>query len=227
MDNFRLVNTDPIEAYFELAERQPRLFAQSERVPLIMDKKEMRAFSEEKALPMGVVFNNEPYYYVVADLCSGKRGLYRYSRVIYCNPDSNGVIAVPVCGGKFGLITHYRHAPRLESIEFPRGFSEKEGLTPAETVCKELSEELGVGQAQCYVRPLGSVRADGGLSAGLAQVFFAEISADASIRICEEEGISRFLWVDEPQLQSMIRGGLITDGFTLSAYAIYKSLVSL
>ncbi len=226
MADFKLVNNDPIEAYFELAERRPHLFAQSERVPLIMDKEKMRAFSEEKALPMGVVFSNEPYYYVVADLCGKNDRPFRYSRVIYCNPDSNGVVAIPVCGGKFGLITHYRHAPRLESIEFPRGFSDKKGLGPAETVREELSEELGVGADQCSVRPLGAVRADGGLSAGLAQVFCAEISEDASIRIGEEEGISRFCWVDEKQLQSMIREGQITDGFTLSAYAMYKSLAA-
>ncbi len=223
MAEFKLANSEPIEAYFELAEYQPRLFAQSERVPLIMDKEKMRAFSEEKALPMGVVFNNEPYYYVVADLCGKYDRLFRYSRVIYCNFDSNGVVALPTCGGKFGLVTHYRHAPRMESLEFPRGFSEKEGLTPAETVREELSEELGVGPDQCSVRLLGAVRADGGLSAGVAQVFCAEISEEASIRICREEGISRFQWVDESQLLDMIREGMISDGFTLSAYTLYHS----
>ena len=50
MADFKLMNNDPIEAYFELAERRPHLFAQSERVPLIMDKEKMRAFSEEKAV---------------------------------------------------------------------------------------------------------------------------------------------------------------------------------
>lgn len=217
----KLLSAEPISAYFELSALRAELFTPSKKIPLVMDEEQMRKFSQEKKLAMGVVFNNFPYYYVVADLCRGSKGLYRYSRVIYCNEKSNGVVAVVVCGRRFGLITKFHHVTRSSCIEFPRGFSEKPGLSPQENICREVSEELGIREDQCRVRYLGEVRADTGLAAGKAQVYAAEIPDDCPIVPEEEEGIYGFDWVDEDTLRSMIKSGEITDGFTLSGYALY------
>ncbi len=222
MDKILPLSKDSVTAYFELARRQPELFVQSDQIRLVMDEAQMRTFAREHECPLGVVFDNAPYYYVVADLCLGKRGLYRYSRVIYCNPRSNGVVIVPVCGKKFGVVTIFRHAPRMEGFEFPRGFSETEGLSPEENAYKEIFEELGIGKEKGTLRRLGELRADTGLSAGKVQVFAVYISDTERIRVCEEEGISRYRWIEEAQFQSMIGNGGITDGFTLAAYAMYR-----
>ena len=73
---------DSIRAYLELAERRPELFAPSEAIPIVMDEAAIRAISEAKQKPMGLVYDNSPFYMVLADLCRGKRGEYSYARVV-------------------------------------------------------------------------------------------------------------------------------------------------
>ena len=95
---------DTISTYFQLVQERPELFEQSALIPLILDENEMRAFSDTSGKTMGLVYDNSPFYLVLADLCSGKNGLYSYGRVVYCNSKSSGCVAVPRCGGKFGLL---------------------------------------------------------------------------------------------------------------------------
>ncbi len=210
---------DTISAYFQLIAERPELFLQSERIPLILDEREMRTYSELTGKTMGVVYNNEPFYLVLADLCRGRAGLYSYARVVSMNPKSNGCVAVPRCQNQFGLLHIFRHAARQWSVEFPRGFAENPALTPEENVRKELSEELGIAESDCRITPLGEVRADSGLSSGSAQIFLADLSPAARIVPSGEEGIGGFRWVGEEDLKEMICNGEITDGFTLAAYA--------
>lgn len=210
---------DTISAYFQLMKERPELFKESGRIPLILDENEMRAFSARTGKPMGVVYDNTPFYLVLADLCGDSRGLYSYARVIYSNPKSSGCIAVPRRGKQFGLLRIFRHAPRQWSMEFPRGFAENLSLTAEENVRKELSEELGISKEACTITFLGDVRADSGMSNGTAQIFLADLPSSVQIIPAEEEGIGGFIWVSEDELKKMICNGEITDGFTLSAYA--------
>lgn len=210
---------DTISAYFQLVKERPGLFKQSEKIPLVLDEDEMRTFSEKTGKPMGVVYENLPYYFVLADLCRGKNGLYSYARVIYANPKSGGGVAIPRLGYRLGLLRIFRHTAREWSLEFPRGFAEDQSLTAEENIAKELSEELNISRESCQVAYLGDVRADSGLSDGKAQVFLAELAPGTDVLPAQEEGIGGFIWVEEEQLRKMIREGEITDGFTISAYA--------
>lgn len=211
---------DTIKRYFELAEERPELFSQSVQIPLVLEENMMRDFAEETGKKMGMVYDNSPFFYVVADLCRGKKGLFSYARVIYCNARSNGAVAIPRCGDFFGLLSIYRHAPRCDSLEFPRGFAETGELSSGELIQRELSEELGLKKEECSIRKLGNLRADAGLSAGLVQIFLADISPEAKIDLTDEEGIFGFRWVTEETLRSMIADGRITDGFTISSYGM-------
>lgn len=151
----------------------------------------------------------------LADLCTnGKRG-YSYARVVYPQAGTNGPVAVPRREGRFGLLRIFRHAPRTECMEFPRGFAEK-GLSPEENIRKELSEEMGAAVRE--VRYLGSVRPDTGLSAGCAQVFLAEVE-EAAAQV-GHEGIRELVWLTEEELRQDIAAGGIIDGITLSALAL-------
>ena len=134
---------DPITQYFHLAARRPELFAPSDQIPLCMDEETLRHYSASTGRPVGVVYDNLPYYLVLADLCVRESGeFYTYARVVYPHK-SNGVVVIPCRNGRFGLLSIFRHPPRVESGgEFPRGFGED--LTPAENGAKELWEELGV-----------------------------------------------------------------------------------
>lgn len=208
---------DGVSAYFELAAQRPELFAQSETVPLVLDEARMRAFSARSGKPMGLVYDNRPYYMVLADLCMAGEKEFSYARVVYPQAGTNGSVAIPRKDGKFGLLRIYRHPPRMECLEFPRGYGEPD-LTPAENVRKELREEMGAVASE--VTYLGSVRADTGLSAGCVQIYLAEIEADA-VRV-GHEGIKALIWLSEDDFCRAVAEGEIMDGITLSAFALCR-----
>jgi ADP-ribose pyrophosphatase len=210
---------DPIDAYFALAAQRPELFAPSESVPLVMDEGRMRDFARTAEKSMGLVYDNRPYYMVLADLCGREGREFSYARVVYPQPGTNGAVAIPRRGETFGLLRLFRHAPRAEGLEFPRGFAEQ-GLSPEENIRKELREEMGAQVTA--VTYLGSVQADTGLSAGCAQVFLAE-TAEAAAAV-GHEGIRELLWLTKEELRQKISAGEITDGFTLSALTLLQSV---
>ncbi len=210
---------DTIKAYFQLVSQRPDLFTNSPEMELILDETQMRNFAQETGKSMGIVYDNSPYYLVLADLCRDQNGLFSYARVAYCNPQSNGAVAIPYCNGNLGLLTIFRHGPRTQMFEFPRGFSERPKLTPQENILRELSEELGLAKEECTVTFLGDIRADSGLCSGKVQIFLARITPLANILPGKEEGILGFSWVSEKQFREMIEEGLIEDAYTIAAYA--------
>lgn len=211
---------DAITQYLQLAAQRPELFRPSEQIPLCLDENTLRSFSNSTGAPLGVVYDNSPYYLVVADLCVRSDGaLYPYARVIYPYRDSNGVVVIPCRDGRFGLLSIFRHPPRKESGgEFPRGFAED--LSPAENGVKELREELGVRLSPDQLEYLGEIQPDSGLSAGTVQVFCAHIS-ETAIPADNGEGIHGIRWVTPQEMAQEVADGTITDGITLAAYLKY------
>lgn len=211
---------DAITQYLQLAAQRPELFRPSEQIPLCLDENTLRNFSSSTGAPLGIVYDNSPYYLVVEDLCVRSDGaLYPYARVIYPYRDSNGVVVIPCRDGRFGLLSIFRHPPRKESGgEFPRGFAE--GLSPAENGVKELREELGVQLSPDQLEYLGEIQPDSGLSAGTVQVFCAHIS-ETAIPADNGEGIHGIRWVTPQEMAQEVADGTITDGITLAAYLKY------
>lgn len=211
---------DAITQYLQLAAQRPELFRPSEQIPLCLDENTLRNFSSSTGAPLGVVYDNSPYYLVVADLCVRSNGvLYPYARVIYPYRDSNGVVVIPCRDGRFGLLSIFRHPPRKESGgEFPRGFAED--LSPAENGVKELREELGVQLSPDQLEYLGEIQPNSGLSAGTVQVFCAHIS-ETAIPADNGEGIHGIRWVTPQEMAQEVADGTITDGITLAAYLKY------
>lgn len=111
---------DSITQYFQLAARRPELFAPSDQIPLCMDEETLRNYSASTGKPVGVVYDNSPYYFVLADLCIRENGeLYTYARVVYPHK-SNGVVVIPCRNGRFGLLSIFRHPPVWRAAEnFP------------------------------------------------------------------------------------------------------------
>ena len=68
---------------------------------------------------------------------------------------------------------------------------------------------------------LGSVSADSGLVGAECDVFLCY--ADSFAEACADEGITGVELLDEEALEELIRERKITDGFTLSAYMLYKT----
>ena len=211
---------DAVTQYFQLAAQRPELFAPSPLIPICMDEQAMRDYTARTGRAVGVVYDNTPYYYVVADLCIRDDGtLYPYCRIIYPHKQSNGVVVIPRREGRFGLLSIFRHPPRMESGgEFPRGFGE--ALTPAENGVKELWEELGVRLSPDELEFLGEVQVDTGLSAGKMHVFLAQVD-EVDIPPDNGEGIHGLRWVTPEELAQQVADGTITDGVTLATYLQY------
>ena len=84
---------DPITRYFNLISQRPELFTPSQHVPLCLDEATVRAYAASTGRPVGVVYDNSPYYLVLADLCVKPDGqLYTYARVIYPHHSSGAVV---------------------------------------------------------------------------------------------------------------------------------------
>ena len=211
---------DAITQYLQLAAQRPELFRPSRQIPLCLDEETLRRFSASTGTQVGIVYDNSPYYFVVADLCMRKNGgFYTYARVIYPHRDSNGVVVIPCREGRFGLLSIFRHPPRMESGgEFPRGFAED--LSPAENGAKELWEELGVRVSPDELKYLGELQPDTGLSAGKVQVFCVQVG-QTHIPSDNGEGIHGIRWLTPGELAAEVADGTITDGITLAAYLQY------
>lgn len=213
---------DSISQYLELVKQRPELFVQSKALPLVLDEEELRVFSLETGKRIGLVHDQSPFWLVLVDLCSGSNGFFSYGRVIYCNEKSNGTAAIIKRGDRFGMLKVFRHGIRGISIEIPRGFHEEKDLSQEENIAKELFEELGIEPKDCYIQKLGTVRPDAGLTSGCAHIFLVEIHDEIVIKTNGHEGIFPTIeWYTDTQLARSIRNGEITDGFTLSAYALY------
>lgn len=211
---------DPITRYLQLVRQRPELFAPSQHIPLCLDEDTLRTFSASTGKPVGVVYDNSPYYLVLADVCIKPDGqLYTYARVIYPHSDSNGVVVIPRRGDRFGLLSIFRHPPRTESGgEFPRGYAED--LPPAENAAKELWEEIGARVDPRELVYLGEIQTDTGLSAGRVQVYLAPVD-QAAVPQDNGEGIHGLHWLTREELMARVADGTITDGLTLSAFLQY------
>lgn len=166
---------------------------------------------------IGIMYES-PYSTLVVDLVRDSHGReFAYERII---PRADGaVVIVPIYDGRFVLLEQFRHAIRERQICFPRGFGE-DGLSAEENARKELCEEIGA-EGISGLRKLGSLTPDSGISANVVDVYSCAIDGyDPTMR---DEGIIRILELSPEQLRDMIAAGEITDGFTLSAFAMYKA----
>lgn len=217
------VDTVAMKRYRKLRKEREELFKENELYP-IEDPETMEArrkITRENELfdtSYGVSYQSKYHMMVVDPIQEGDR-IYPYERIIQTLP-KHGVVIVTVYKGEFILLRQFRHAPRAESLCFPRGFAEPDAKNYIENVRRELEEELK-GVIKGEPRYLGSVASDSGLSNDVADVVYVEMkSYEPNVN---HEGIKTAEGVSEKKLEKMIRSGMITDGFTLSAYAIYSA----
>ncbi|MBQ9745657.1 MAG: NUDIX domain-containing protein [Clostridia bacterium] len=209
--------TDCIEEYFALIEKKPRLFERSEVYPIVTDKAEIEKFEKESGKKIGVLYKSR-FNTLVVDLIRGENGYFAYERIIP-TASGRGVVCVPKVGGKFLLLRQYRHSVRDMQLCFPRGFGE-DGIASEDNAKKELFEETGALAEKCTF--LGSLTADSGLIGAECDVFLC--IADSFDASSTEEGIKELLLLTREELEEKITSREITDGFTLSAYMLYKTM---
>ena len=204
------------ERYLCLMKEREELFLPSEALHIITDPELIRDFSERTGRRFGVLYQS-PYSMLVVDLVedgSGKR--FAYERVV--PTQKNGIVCMPVYDGKFLLLRQYRHSLRERQWGFPRGFGEQ-GLSAEENLRKEVQEEIVAEVLR--VALLGYVAPDSGLLSSKVSVFCCEITEPALMM--GYEGIDSLCLLSKEELAQKIRDGEITDGFTLSAFALYTA----
>ncbi|MFE3505588.1 NUDIX hydrolase [Kitasatospora sp. NPDC059146] len=130
-----------------------------------------------------------------------------------------GVVVVPVGPEGIALVPSYRYPVGAVSLEFPRGGCEP-GESPEEAAARELREETGLSASS--VRTLGLVHADTGLIETGIHVCCATVlpSEEGSARPEAMESVSPPVWVSPEEMAEWLRGGRITCGVTLAAYAL-------
>ncbi|MBQ7822297.1 MAG: NUDIX domain-containing protein [Clostridia bacterium] len=221
--------------YKKLAEDRPELFAHidSDHYPITTDVKRMLEYEEETGQKLGIVFDNYPFYYIIADLIEPKgKKAFRYVRVVYAEARSNGTVMIPCLEreGKeplFGILDVFRHCIREYSGgEFPRGFMAS-GVSEEDNAARELKEEFGIERSQIKESVcIGRTRADTGLSSGSAGVYLIKLTGKPNEACIGHEGIKVSAWVSKSELLEMISDGRITDGFTQSALLLYELYMS-
>lgn len=205
--------------YLELAQEHPVLFT-AEELEVILDKDVIRKFEEETGREIGVVYES-PWRYMLVDLVRNPAGkVFAYERVV---PVKSGAVAVlPVYQDGIVLIRSYRHPVQRWCWEIPRGFGS--GTSVFQNAIKELFEETGIETPAVNLVRLGKVDPDSGLTADQVDLFLAEIQ-EFSISLAgkeETESISHVRLFSKEEVIQMIASGEITDGFTLSALAIWQ-----
>lgn len=215
-----------LDEYLCLIKNHPDLFTNKNAViKVITDNHFLREASQAGAergigeSEIGILVD-DTYYVFLRDLVQFPDGsIGPYDRLIHKGQltGNNSVVMLAKYQESIILLHIYRHATRSWHYEFPRGFAET-GLSPIENVKKELREEIN-GEAG-KILPLGTVHPDTGLCSNEVHLFYCELQSLGEAN--QNEGIEKVELVTLSRLESMIRKGEVTDGYTLAAYTRAK-----
>lgn len=117
------------------------------------------------------------------------------------------------------LVKQFRHSIRDYQINFPRGFNEF-NLDDNRLIELELNEEINAGVLKDSVVTLGYITADSGILSGFVRIVKATISN--CCLVFNKEGIVDVIKIKPAELDEKIVKGEISDGFTISAYSLWK-----
>src|SRR6266567_7172972 len=214
------------------AKAHPALFANPPQggITILLDEHEiqeaqtqMARWLESKGMPVewarvGIVYQDQ-YARILRDAVRFPGGfLGTYIRFVGEEDDPPGVVALPFYREQVLLIRHFRHATRTWHTEIPRGFGKK-GLSSEENAQRELEEEIGATISRLV--SLGRVYPDTGALSEYNDFFYAEVESYGEIEA--DEAIVELLPTSLSEFERMIRENEMTDGFTLTAYALAKA----
>ena len=202
--------------YLRLMRERPELFQDDNRLKIVTNLEVVDDFEKKTGKKIGVVYQSE-YHLFVVDLVEDTEGhRFAYERLVPA-VRKGAVVSIPIYKGKMVLLRQFRHALRSVQYAFPRGFGE-EGILVEENLRKEIKEEIG---AEVYeASRLGVVIADSGITNNPVEVFVCDIS-EPQLKKCYE-GIEQVVLISVEELEEWIAQGMITDGYTLSGYMLYK-----
>jgi ADP-ribose pyrophosphatase len=217
--------------YFQLMKERPDLFFNSGdpgEIKIITEPNRIR--SEQQRLRDELRSQGKPthwvdigmlsedkWFWVLRDLVEfpdGKIGGYiRFINRMSNDAKGFNVVLMCVQKDRVLMIKKFRHEERNWSWEFPRGFGEP-NLDAEENARKEMLEEIGISPSKMVL--LTQVHE----SIGGTAVFYAEIAPREEVMLDIGEGISNYKWVSFAELHELVKGGNLTDWFSLWAYSM-------
>lgn len=205
--------------YIQLMQQRPDLFTnvdEENAVNIITDREQIAKVEAQTGKETGIIYSDE-YIMLLRDaVIFPDNSVGTYIRIISA-VEKGAVVVLILCRKRILLLQHFRHSLRRFSWEIPRGFGEK-WLSSEQNAAKEIFEETGMKNIALFY--LGTVCADTGLSAGLADIYIAETDEDVRfVNNDDREGIADYRLVTAEQFAEMALCGEICDGYSLSAVA--------
>jgi ADP-ribose pyrophosphatase len=165
---------------------------------------------------IGLIYKSQ-YHIFVVDLVENIQGeRFTYERLIKTQRGNSAVI---ICKyhNQYVLVKQFRHAVGGYQLAFPRGFGEPD-ISIEENVKKELFEELNTSAYQ--IKQLGNVIADSGICGERVNIVQCDVDMPHVDGVYE--GIKTYVLLSAEEIQFLINSNQINDGFTLSAWSLYK-----
>lgn len=189
--------------YQQLMKKRPEYFQNSEEpgsIFIYTDLDKIAEVEQKCHTSVGIMYQDQ-YIYLLKDAVrhpNGKDGTYM----------------------EILLLSHYHHASRKTYLELPRGFAE-EGLTEEENVRKEVLEETGYQITR--MEYLGNLAGDTGMTGGEIKAYAVYLGGQMGTQD-EKESVCGIRMVHVSEIQGMIRRGEITEGYTLSVFALAQAI---
>ena len=171
----------------------------------------------------GVVYKSKYNIMCVDPIVDNHENYFPYERII--PTAGTGVVMVTMHKENFILLKQYRHAPRKIQMSFPRGYGEL-GIFSEANAEKELKEEINAHISKTPVF-LGEISPDSGLTSCCVDVYLVEV--DSYSQNDGYEGIMEIKEISDSEFKNMMNQNeddyFFDDGFTISAYTLYKRYV--
>lgn len=95
-------------------------------------------------------------------------------------------------------------------------------MSSLENAYRELAEEIGAKFIRNKTELIGEINSDSGLTSGISNVYLVEVES-YNHSVGRYEGIEKIIEVPIENMDSFIVDNRVDDGFTLSAYSLYKA----
>ncbi|WP_372862886.1 NUDIX hydrolase [Spongiibacter sp.] len=161
---------------------------------------------------MKEVYKN-PWFSVIQD------ENYHY---LYERGADNGAVVLLLINDGFVFVSVRRPAHAAVMIEAPRGYGD-EGETSAACAIREVFEETGYQFQQSQLTKLGVLRPNSAILAAAIDVYLIEAEVADQLAAPQEE-VEGVIVIPSAKIHQQIAQGRISDGFTLSALAMYWSI---
>jgi len=179
--------------------------------------------AEIVVLSRQLVFENTVFS-VYADHVADKNGneVPRYLSVVpkcLLADSVAGVVVLPVCDDKMGLIRIFRHPLGTWSWEAIKGHVEP-GENVKEAAARELLEESGFVVALDKLVDLGVIAPEPGVIQGRSRLFVATLTEKAEKVVAPELGLGELVFYSQTEIENLLEQGGIVDASTI--VLIYK-----